>query len=332
MNYRAILAFILSLISFHLHAFNEEKFAHALGLELVSEGHPYNFLGVHTMYANNDLSRQMLVIRDVKAPLQEMRIIKASGYLILEIPKDENTYGSMALVGISEDEIRTKITTTSFWQKLWYELHPLRKAYSDDCTIRGVPDLNGLENLKNFYGSSLAKGAVKCIGQFFQGAWAATGGQVAGAIEGIENLITDPKAFWDKKVEQMKNLKKFITHFDSKMKELHSAVANLPAETKTMMICSFVGGLGADAAIAILAGGVGLAKALLKVEDFVSQIMKLEKVFMVLDKVGKLRSIPPMFFERLSSSQISQSLLDSLSVFAGRNFPDLILGAMQCAL
>lgn len=332
MKIRAFLALLITFISFNLFAFDEEKFAQALGLELVSEGHPYNFLGVNTMYANDSLSRQMLVVKDVKAHLPEMRIIKARGYLILEIPRNENSYASMALVGITEEEITKNIKTTSVWRKIWNELDPLPKAYSEECAVRGTASAAGLEGLQNFYGSSFAKGALKCMSNFFQGVWDATGGQVAGAVEGIKNLIADPAAFWDKRVEEMKNIGKFIAHFDTKMKEMYGSIANLPAETKTQMLCSFVGGLGGNAALAILAGGAGLGKLLFQMEGYVSRIMSLEKVFSLLEKSGKLKTIPTRFYETLSTGRLPQSVMDTLNTFAFKKFPDLVEGAIACML
>lgn len=285
------------------------------------------------MYGNDSLSRQMLVMNDVPATLNEMRIIQAKGYLIVEIPKSPSTYVSMALVGITENEIRQKITTTSVWEKLLRELNPLQKAYSTepDCAY-GTPETPGIGELAAVYGTNFLKGTLKCISNALQGVWDSTGGRVAGFIEGVGNLINDPKGFWDKKVEGMKNMIDFVANFDTKIKEVASGIAQLPAETKVQMACSFIGQLGGDALLVILAGGAGLGSLMFRMEQYVARIVSLEKVFSVMEKAGKIRSIPPTFFDRLSSSRLPPSLLDNLGIFAKHNIPDLIQGAMSCLL
>ncbi len=332
MIFKTLCLILFLFISTNSSAFDHEKFARALGLELVDEGHPYNFLGVTHMYANDTLSRQALVIHDVKANLKETKIIKAKDYLILEIPNGENSYSSMALIGITEDEIRKNIHSSSVFKTLWNQLNLFPKAYSEDCGPEGSLVPIGLETLQNYYGTSVAKGAMKCMTNFFQGVWDSTGGLAQSAVKGIENLIQDPKKFWDQKVSEVKNLVNFIQHFDTKMKELSLALSNLPSETKTNLICSFVGGIGADVAMGILIGGAGLGKAIFSLEQYISKIVKIEKVFNLLNKVGKLKNIPSGFLERLSSSKIPNSVLDSLNIFATHQFPDFIQGAMQCAL
>lgn len=329
---RALLLLILSIFSTGLFAFDELKFATSLGLELVSEGHPYNFMGINTMYVNDSLGRQMLVVSDVPGELKEMRIFQRKGFLIVEIPKSPASYVSMALVGITEEEVKQNVKTTSVWKKIIQELNPIQKAYSNECGIHGTASLNGLEQVATMYGSTFGKGALKCISSFLQGVWDATGGQVADMAEGIKNLFNDPEAFWDRKVQEMKNLKDFILNFDTKIKQMAVGIANLPAETKTQMICSFVGSIGADAAIAILAGGAGLGKILFRLEEYVVRIARLEKVFSFLNKVGKMKNIPIGFYERLSSGTLPAKLMDNLDVFANHNLTEVLQGAMSCAL
>jgi hypothetical protein len=332
MIFRGLFALILTIFSSTLFAFDELKFAASLGLELVSEGHPYNFMGVNSMYVNDSLGRQMMVVSSVPGELKEMRIFQRKGFLIVEIPNDASSYISMALVGVTEEEVKQHVKTTSVWKKIIQELNPLPNAYSNECGIHGAASLNGLEQMASYYGTAFGKGALQCISSFLQGVWDATGGQVADMAEGIKNLVNDPGAFWDRKVEELKNLKNFILNFDTKIKEMAVGIANLPAETKTQMICSFVGSIGADAAIAILAGGAGVGKILFRLEEYVTRIARLEKVFSLLNKVGKLREVPIGFFERMSSGTLPARLMDNLNVFANHNLSEVIQGAMSCAL
>jgi hypothetical protein len=155
---------------------------------------------------------------------------------------------------------------------------------------------------------------------------------VVGAYEGLKDLIADPKAFWDKKVQGAKNMINFISHFDTKIKEIASGIAQMPTETKVQMVCSFIGQLGGDALIAVLTAGAGAGKLMFSMEQYITKIMRLEKVFAVLQRVGKLKNIPSHFWERLASSRLPQSTMDSMMTFANHNIPDLLQGVMACAL
>ena len=333
---RLLTALILSVFTLSSHAFDETKFAEALGLDLISNGNPFNFLGVNRMYANEDLSRQLLIAADVPATLKEMRVIKRKGFFILEIPKSESSYWSMAIVGIPEEDAMKLIEekkTTSIIRTIINELMPIRSAYSTECAIPGShASLSSLDGLKEFYGSSVAQGALKCMSSALQGAWDSTGGMVVSAYEGFKELIKSPGEWWDKKVEQVKNLKNFITHFDTKIKEMGVAIANMPAETKVQLICGFVGGLGADIALALLTGGAGAAKVMLRMEEYVSKVMRLEKVFALFSRLGKLKELPMNFWERMSAGRIPDSVINTMSTFAHHEFPDLVKGALSCAL
>ena len=333
MLFRYLTTILLTLFATNIFAFDEANFASSLGLEKISEGHPFNFMGINTIYVNDTLGRQLLVVSDVPGELKEMRIIHHKDFFILEIPKSPTSYASMALVGIAEEEIKTHLKTTSVFKTIFRELNPIPRAYSQDCSSVYTSSItSSISGIKNYFGGTVAKGAAQCIGSFLQGIWDATGGQIADAWEGIKNLVNDPKEFWDGKVQQFKNLKNFIMNFEVKIKQLATSIANLPDETKTMLICNFVGGIGAGAAVSIISGGAGAAGVMLKIENYVSKIMKLEKVFATLNRVGKLGHMPPSFFQRLTSGKIPDKTLKNLDTFASHGMPDVIQGAMQCAL
>lgn len=330
---KSLIPFIIFLFPSIGLSFSEEKFAMALGLELVSEGNPYNFLGVNRLYTNDDMSRKLLIMDDVPEQLSEIRILKAKGgYFILEVPKSKKSYTSMALVGFTEDEIRQYIKTTSVWRKIWQELNPLPRAYGVECPALGTQTETGLESVQDYFGSTFSKGILKCLSSTLQGVWDSTGGSVVAMSEGIANLIRDPEGFWNKKVKEVENLKSFILNFETKLKEMAVGIANLPSEVKAQMLCGFVGGLGADIVIGILTGGAGFGKIVPRLESYLSKIVRLEKVFQVLNEVEKAGNIPIRFWEKLATSNLPDSVIDNLNAFAKYDLPDFIQGTMQCAL
>jgi hypothetical protein len=332
---RGLLGLISLFISLNIQAFDESKLAASLGLELVLEGHPYNYFGINTIYVNDALNRQMLVVSDVKGELKEMRIFKQKEFLIVEIPKTDTTYTSMALVGIGEEEIKEKIKTTSVWKTILREFNPFPNAYAsdNDCGPTGAGiNQSSIGSIAAYYGEAFGKGAMKCINNFIQGFWESTGGQLEAMNEGIANLIKDPKAFWDKKVQEFANLKNIIMHLDVKLKEMATSIAGLPAETITMIICTMVGNLGGDALLAAIMGAAGAGKLLFRLEEYIVKLTRLDKVFSYLGKIGSLKSLSPEFIKKLIDGVIPLSTLNSLNIFATRNVPELLLGAMQCAL
>ncbi len=328
---RYLLTVVFLFASSLSQAFEEEKFARALGLELVTEGHPFTVFGVHTMYANENLSRQLLLMRDVPGELKELRILQAKGYLIAELPKSAGTYFSMALVGITEDEIRRNLTQTTVWHKLWDQLHPLPRAHAlEDCSvIEGRPTARGLEQLQAFYGSTFVRGSFSCVHNLLRGVWASSGGRVNDLVEGISNLITDPRAFWDRRVQQVRNLERFIANFDTRFRSIASSIAILPTSAKVQMLCGFLGGLGTDAAIAILAGGAGLGQLLFRMEEYVRRLSLMERVFLALARTNRIADIPPDFYARFASSRYPIAVIETLNSLADRQLPQAIINTMR---
>lgn len=330
MGIRYLFSLILFITSFNAwSSFDEAKFARSLGLQEVLEGHPYNFLGVHTMYADESLTRQMLVMRDIPAPLESMRIIPSKNYLIVEIPKSEKSYTSMALVGISEEEIKGYWKTTSLWENIRNEFIPLKKAYSFDCEIVGLPKLNGLEAVQRFFGTPFARNALSCMGEFLDGAWEATGGFVVSVGKGIVNLIKDPKKFWDEKVGQMRNLANFIRTFDLKMKNDFPALANLPADLKAHIVCGMAGGLGASLLSSVMMGSAPLMTTLSMMSTFLMRVVKLVPVFDTLRRTGVIGQMPKGFFTKLVKGKNHDNVLARLNQMAAQRRPDLILATMR---
>lgn len=329
---RLLLLTFTFFLSQTLFAFDETRVAASLGLELVLEGHPYNFFGINALYVNDDMSRQMLVVSSVQGELKETRFFHHKGFLIVEIPKSSTHYASVAFVGIKEDEVKEKIKTTSVWRKFFDELNPLPKAYASDCSLTPNLNLDGIKTLADHYGKSLWKSALKCMDQANNSFYDGTIGRAKDLKEGLANLFQDPKKFWEEKVAAVRNVGEFISQFDVKIKQMSAALMKLPAEIIASFLCGFIGGMGADALISLMVGGIGAGKLLFRLEEFVTRLIRLEKVFSVLEKAGKLKSIPMEFIEKLSLGRIPESLMKSLDTFGKHDFPEFIEGAMQCSL
>jgi hypothetical protein len=315
--------------SFNALALEPATLAEKLGLRLITQGNPLTFLGTHEIYANAGFNRQLLVVYGVPARIRQKVLIQHRSYLILQIP-DQDQHVSIALIGISPLEIQPHLTS-DIWRKIRNELNPITTAHAESCSLSSAPALADMEQLSRFYGTP-GMDPLGCLLPLLQGAWAASGGMVTGGIESIQQLAQDPRGWWDGKVEQVEKLKAFVLDFNVRMQQLGATFMALPAEVKTKMLCMFAGSLAPGVLLSVISGGVGLATISAKLNAYLGTIMKLERVVALLQRLGKLSSIPASFFQRLSKGQVSDKLLDSMDLFARKNMDELITGAMTCAL
>ncbi len=329
---------LLIFISFQALGFDQDKFASDLGMEVSMKGKPWTYLGTHAIYGNSSLSRTMMIVNEVPGEIKGPQIIKGEGFLIVQVPCWVG-HNSIALVGITEEEIRPLLAKYSVWKTILRELNPFPNAYASselrDCPPAGTPFEaipGNFQNVGTHFGSNLNKMILDCMGPALRGVWDSTGGAIAGFADGIALLTRDPAKFWDDKVAQMKNLKDFITNFQSKMQSMAVTIMKLPAEVVTAIICSFSASLGTDALIALLTGGAGVAALILRVDKFIMRILKLERALALLARLGKLASVPVEFLKRVATGEISDKFLDSMDIFAKQDMPDLLPGAMACAI
>lgn len=245
------------------------------------------------------------------------------------IPKAENSYLSMALVGISEEEFQKHLKTTSLWKIFLREISPIQNVYAEECIIPGQPRAESLESISTYYKTNVPRDSFQCVANGLKGAWNSTGGVILDASEGIKNLFKDPKSFWDRRVKEVQNLVGFIYQFDSKIKSASAALNSLPANIKTQLLCGFVGSMGTSVALGVMTGGPALAKALIQMEEFVRKLVQMDKVFMALHKVGKLKYLDMGFYQRFSSARLPLSTLDNLYYYATNGMTEQLLKALR---
>jgi hypothetical protein len=329
MSFSRLLLFLL-IFPFQALALDPAVLAEKLGLGLILKGNPLTFLETHEVYADSSFSRLLLVVREVPGELTATQILKQKDYLIIQVPGPKH-FTSMALIGVSEEEFNGAARTTSLWQRIWRQIDPLPTALAETCTASGAPDLAGMEQLAHAFGTP-GMGPLDCLIPMIQGAWEATGGMAVSAVQSIRNLATDPRGWWDSKVEQVKNLREFVMNFGVKMQELGAAFMALPAQTKTMMICMFAGSLGSSVLLSMLSGGAGMAAVMARVNTFMISLLRLERVIALMQRMGKVAMMPAEFFRRLARGEVGDRMLDSLDIFARKNMDDMIVGAMACAI
>lgn len=185
-----------------IFALDEEKIAKSLDLDPVLEAHPYNFFGVSSMYANDPLTRQMLVIQNVDAALKEMRIIEGKGFFVVEFPKNEKSYSSFAFVGIKQEEVKpllnSSLSVTSFLEQVFFLL-PESRA-NQTCDVKAPSSFSSIEVLHKYYEIAYVKDTLKCLNH-----------KLPPFKENLELLTKDPELFWVKKIREHRNLLAFIS-------------------------------------------------------------------------------------------------------------------------
>jgi hypothetical protein len=111
-----------------LLAFDEFEVAPKLGLDVGMGGKPWTFLGTTSVFVNEDLSRQMMVVRNAPGKIKSIQFIEVPGYLIVNIPEGKETFTSLALVGISRENILPFLDNVTFSWKNFLPFIPSAKA------------------------------------------------------------------------------------------------------------------------------------------------------------------------------------------------------------
>lgn len=319
---------ITLLFSFSSFAFDEFKFANVVGLKHSLIGQPWTFNGVSSIFVSSDFSRQMMVVNNVPGKLTDVSFVEAEGYLIINVPSSAETFTSIALIGISREAIRPYLVSSFNWKSLF---HILPTAYASDCRI-DVKGNSSIDDLANFFTKGPGSGFASCLLNFVQGAWSTTGGAVQNFAEGLVGLVSNPKKFWDKKVEQLKRMKTFFNNFQSEMTKLYDQVSNLDANAKTQIMCGFLGGIGGAALTSFIMMGTGLGQLITQVSAYVVRITGLARVFSLLASLGKMAKISEGFFAGIVNGKVSDEVIERLDSFARNRMDSVVEGAIQCAL
>lgn len=147
--------------------------------------------------------------------------------------------------------------------------------------------------------------AKNCVSGLGQGAWASTGGAVMDTATSIWNVVRHPIDTIDKVGRSVYNFTVGIAKFvkgvvtdprATMMKIGHGAgevwnslvntVTNMSTAMKIQFICSFIGSMGVDAAIAMFTGGGGAARFAVKLAAIARKFSMLSKTMDLLSKIN----------------------------------------------
>jgi hypothetical protein len=301
-----------------------------LNLQLVAKGEPLVYPGVSEIYRKKHDEKFALVILNADGEINRNILIDANTYIILNIPSDkEGVFHSIALSGYSKRYVESLFSVSMRVKPRW-SFSLFSAAYADEgCQPQILPEssLSSLGELENVTDRSYLEMAQGCVLSAVQGAWSTTGGMAANAWRGFRSLLTEPRAFWDRRVEDFRAIRQFMAEFDSRIQEMAISLKELPADVLAEMLCGFIGG----AAGAALLGG-GLVRLAPHMTQFINRLAGLSVAFSTLNRLGTIRSIPTSFYHRLANGEISPERLNSIRTFGENGMGRMIHGAMACGL
>jgi hypothetical protein len=312
------------------HADQVSTIARSLGLTHEIKGAPLVYPGVHRIYTDGNLERAVLVLDGLQGK-KEPRIEERNGYLLIEFPTSDQTYTSLAAVGISKGEwlaYAEKGRSSPFRAAMNLVLPSAR---ADQCGSSAFSFKN-FGPIKSFFGSGYWSTVYSCASGILQGVWDATGGLLKSIGQGLWTLATDPGKFWDDTVGKFRQMKDFIVNIDSRIGQIVSSIKGMPAEVKAELLCSFLGSIGTDVLIAALTAGAGSAKIAVSLAQYAKRLLKVEKLLTYLSKMKTIGKLPKSFYQRLARGKIPDADLNAIETLSKHGFHGRSMEVVQCVL
>ncbi len=308
--------------------------ASRLGLTHEIKGQPLVFPGVHRIYTEPKLDRAILVLDRLKGK-KEGRIEERTGYLLIEIPTSEDTYISLAAVGIRRSEwlAYAKAEPGRNIRDLPFRIMNsiVPSASASECSKKGF-SFGNFGPIQTFFGSGYWSTVYSCASGVLQGVWSATGGLLKSIGQGLWTLVTDPGKFWDDAVSQFKQMKDFIVNIDSKIGQIVGSIKEMPNEVRAELLCSFIGSIGTDVLIAALTAGATSGKVMLSLAQYAKRLLKVEKLLSHLSKLKTIGKLPKSFYQKLARGKIPDSDLNAIETLSKHGFHGKSMEVVQCVL
>ncbi len=309
--------------------------ASRFGLTHEIKGEPLVHPGVHRIYTDPRLDRAILVLDRLEGK-KESRIEERHGYLLVEFPTSDNTYVSLAAVGISRSEWLaysrkdSKASKSIGIASRFTELI-LPSASAKECSSGGF-SFGSFGPIKSFFGSGYWSTVYSCASGILQGVWASTGGLIQSIGKGLWTLVTDPGKFWDDAVSQFKQMKDFIVNIDTRITQIVGSIQAMPNEVRAELLCSFLGSIGTDIIIAALTAGAASGKVMISLAQYAKRLMKVEKLLSHLSKLKTIGKLPKSFYQKLAKGKIPDADLNAIETLSKHGFHGRSMEVVQCVL
>lgn len=174
---------------------------------------------------------------------------------------------------------------------------------SADCGSPAV--VEQMSDFANLSGKMVWDFAKNCVTGLGQGAWSSTGGKVAGTMSNIWNAVRHPintidsigRSVYNFTVGLGRFIKGMVTDPRGTMSRIGQSAGNswnglvdlastMTTAMKIQFICSFIGSLGVDAAIALFTGGGGAARLAARLASIANKFNLIAKTLKIISKLN----------------------------------------------
>lgn len=341
----------------HSHKLNE-FFKEEGFVALADSQHGIPSLGINQVYFKEE-GEFVMVKYGLEGDFPLQQIIKTPDGAYMIHDKVGSNKFFMYFRGINEyavkltlSKIKNKIVTyslPSFSSFFIPEAHA-----QQDC---GSPQLIAqMTDFANLSGTMVWNFARNCVSGLGQGAWASTGGAVSSTISSVWNAVTNPVETADRIGRSVYNFTVGLARFirgvvtdprgtiqrlgasaGNAWNGMVDTVSSMTTAMKIQFICSFIGSLGVDAAIALFTGGAGAARLGARLAQIAGRFALISRTMSLLAGLsGSARAALGMtsakmrnLMNRLMSGQVRNGDLRALEDL-GRADRDLSIRTLAC--
>lgn len=210
--------------------------------------------------------------------------------------------------GINEHSVRLTLSTMKD-KLVTYKMPSLKSLIipeahaSADCGSPAV--VEQMTDFNNLSGKMVWDFAKNCVTGLGQGAWSSTGGKVTSTLSNVWNAVRHPiqtvdsigRSVYNFTVGLARFIKGMVTDPRGTMSRIGQSAGNawnglvdlattMTTAMKIQFICSFIGSLGVDAAIALFTGGGGAARLAAKLAGIANKFNLIANTLKVISKMN----------------------------------------------
>ena len=263
-----------------------------------------------------------------------------------------NTYSVKLTLSRLKEKL-TSLTVPDFRDLIIPQAHA-----QADCPPVGSQVISQMTDFTNLSASMVWNFSRNCVSGLGRGAWAATGGRVAGMMTSLWQAARNPIETAENVANRISNFITGVANFTRGMitdprgtlqrvgqglgrgwNSMVEVVASMPTDLKVQFICSLLGTLGVDAAIVFFTAGAGSARLAATLAQLAARFVLVARILGVVSRMSQTTraaaNLGPekmkSFMDRLMSGGIPEDDLRHLDDITGAD-QRLGLGALACSI
>lgn len=334
----------------------DEKFSEQGFHTLADNQHGIPSMGMNQVYFKNE-TQFVMVKYGVEGdfPLDEI-IPTPKGFMVHRSANDQKYMiyfrgFSVEFVKVMLNRLNNNVSRTSLINNLF-----IPTAHAEECAEFGAPILNQSAELSSISAASAWESLKACMSGLGDGVYGSTVGVVTGVADELKAFFSHPIDYVEKvadKVEMFlvktaKFIKGLIENPQETMNnvgrglgkawdDVKNTVSSMSTDMKINFVCSFLGAVGVDAAIAFFTGGAGSQKIILTINNLARKFGRLGKIIKLISKLGsgalsklKLQGAKmEKFMKGLFNNKYPEADLEHLDELAGLS-DELSLRTLSC--